>query len=165
MSDHPKNAWHEVRGLQREEFARAEAEALRRYGDIIDLEHHITANHRRASENTRAAQFLPFAALTGYDAAIEEAARQTETKTELSEDEKNELDRLLAGIASAGRPCRIKITVFEQDSRKDGGSYVTLEKVFRRIDPIRGRIEFQDRTFCAVEDIAGIELCEEDSEL
>ena len=165
MSDHPKNAWHEVKGIQRQEFARAEAEALRRYGDIIDLEHHITDNHRRASRNTRAAQFLPFAALTGYDAAIEEAARLTETKTELSEDEKNELDRRITSLASLGRPCRVRITVFEKDRDKEGGAYVTLEKVFRRIDPLRGRIEFQDRTSCAAEDIADIELCDEDIDL
>ncbi len=65
------------------------------YDDIIHLPHHVSTKHPRMSALDRAAQFSPFAALTGHDSAIKETARLTDIKLELDEDKKEELDSCL----------------------------------------------------------------------
>ena len=98
-----------------------------RYDDIIDLPHHVSATRTRMSMIERAAQFSPFAALTGYDAAIKETWRLTDQRIELSEECRAALDRkqmlLLDHIGD--RP-EISITYFVPDERKNGGTYVTV---------------------------------------
>ena len=98
------------------------------YDDIIDLPCPTSTRHPRMARIDRAAQFAPFAALTGYDAAIFEAARLTEREIELNEDMTEKLDRwsaLLTDILDS-EP-RLKITYFISDKKKDGGSYKTVE--------------------------------------
>ena len=98
------------------------------YDDIIDLPCPTSTHHPRMARIDRAAQFAPFAALTGYDAAIFEAARLTEREIELNEDMTEKLDRwsaLLTDILDS-EP-RLKITYFISDKKKDGGSYKTVE--------------------------------------
>ena len=157
MKTHPENTWHDVRGMRSEEMSEAAREALKRYGDIIDRDHHITSNHRRASLNTRVAQFLPFAALTGFDAQIEEAGRLTVKRPELSEDEKNELDQTLSQLLNTEPPIRLRLRVFTEDERKPGGDFQIMEKTVKRIDPVQRTMVFEDRSTVSFEDIVKIE--------
>ena len=113
-----------------------------RYRDIIDLPYpqHDPAHPRMAAEN-RAAQFSPFAALTGYDAVVEETARWTESKIELSEDAKAILDNQLQMLAEQDRP-EVTVTYFVPDTRKSGGAYLTVQGVLKRIDAINRELVF-----------------------
>lgn len=116
-----KNSWHNVRGASRREMEEGERKALSRYGDIIDLPHHESRTRPHQPMALRAAQFAPFAALTGYGDAIRETARRTEKRPELEEDRKEELDRKLAALlASESRT--VLLTVFVPDGKKEGGS-------------------------------------------
>ena len=106
-----------------------------KYKDIIDLPHHISEKRRKMPMIDRAAQFSPFAALTGYDAAIQETGRLTEERRELSEESKAELDRkqqiLLQHISEHPE---ITVTYFVHDDRKPGGAYVTVTGRLKRMD-------------------------------
>ena len=96
------------------------------YNDIIDLPHHVSATRPRMSMIDRAAQFSPFAALIGYDAAIKETGRLTDERIELSEESHAALDRkqqlLLDNLAD--RP-DVSVTYFVPDEQKSGGTSVT----------------------------------------
>ena len=95
------------------------------YADIINLPHHVSKVHPQMSMAQRAAQFSPFAALVGYEDVIDETARQTDSKRELDETEKIELDRKLCVIEShlAEKPL-VEIEFFVPDKTKAGGEYV-----------------------------------------
>ena len=95
------------------------------YADIINLPHHVSKVHPQMSMAQRAAQFSPFAALVGYEDVIDETARQTDSKRELDETEKIELDRKLCVIEShlAEKPL-VEIEYFIPDKTKAGGEYV-----------------------------------------
>ena len=103
-----------------------------KYDDIINLEHHRSEKHPPMPEGDRAAQFAPFAALTGYSDAIDESARMTENWTELTEEEAQELDRRLKILVGSGEEAGI--VRFVPDARKAGGSYETIRCRIRRIE-------------------------------
>ena len=105
------------------------------YGDIIHLPHHVSKTRPQMSMQDRAAQFSPFAALTGYDAAILETGRLTEDKLELGEETQAILDRkqrYLAEIIDT-KP-EITVTYFVSDEKKSGGAYSTVTGFLKRID-------------------------------
>ena len=108
------------------------------YDDIIHLSRPVSRRHPPMPIAERAAQFAPFAALTGYEAVIEEAARLTARQIELSEDAKAELNRCLlelaARIEAPGEPIPVKLTWFEPDGLKLGGAYRTETVRLRRVD-------------------------------
>jgi len=105
------------------------------YADIIRLPHHKAANRPHMSMYDRAAQFSPFAALTGHDAAIRETARVTEQRIILDESEKNILDEGLKIIASnIGNKPEISLVYFREDELKDGGSYEEIADIVVKID-------------------------------
>lgn len=106
-----------------------------KYGDIIGLSHHVSVRHRPMKYCDRAAQFAPFAALTGYEACIAEKARLTERKLELDENMKFLLDIKLRFLREhiMSLP-KISVTYFVPDDRKTGGKYVTESFVLRKID-------------------------------
>ncbi|MGI6501729.1 MAG: hypothetical protein ACOX1S_12825 [Anaerostipes sp.] len=111
------------------------------------------------SRKNRAAQFAPFAALTGYEDAILETGRLTEKKIELDEDARELLDIKLQMISSHLEEKRqIKITYFKEDERKDGGAYVTVEGVIKKISTIKRDIFLQDRTKIRMDDIIELEI-------
>ena len=101
------------------------SDARKEYGDIIDLQHHVSEVHPQMSRLNRAAQFSPFAALTGYDDLIDEAARRTELQIELDESEKEEISRKLNTLLALDEPQEVRISYFVQDGKKTGGSYET----------------------------------------
>ena len=94
------------------------------YEDIIGLLHHVSTVHPQMSIYDRAAQFSPFAALTGHEAAIRETARLTEEQAELNEDKKEELNEKLQELmAHAEEHPTVTVTYFKPDDRKEGGKY------------------------------------------
>lgn len=111
-----------------------------RYDDMLDMPHYTSKKRPRMSELNRAAQFAPFAALTGYDAQVKEAARITDQEKHLAEGEISELDRSLQFLQEhlTERPI-VEITYFVPVERKDGGSYRTDTGVIKKIDPY-GRV-------------------------
>ena len=114
------------------------------YDDIINLPHHVSERHPQMSMYNRAAQFAPFAALTGHDSAITEAARLTDAEQELSESEAEILDRKLARLQTMEEKTPVTVTYFVPDSRKDGGSCHTVTGIIKRIDPDKGLLQFED---------------------
>lgn len=101
-----------------------------KYDDIIDHPHHVSAVHPPMSLLDRAAQFSPFAALTGYDAAVRETARHVEQKIELDEEQKNAVGEALR--EASGRTATV--VYFVPDERKSGGRYETVTDVVRKVD-------------------------------
>jgi len=108
----------------------------------------------------RAAQFSPFSALTGYDAAISETARLTSERIELDEGDIAILDGKLSILKDmiADNP-DIAVTYFQADKKKAGGSYVTVSGAVKKIDDYEGAIMLMDGKKITIEDIIGIE-CE-----
>lgn len=116
------------------------------YDDIIDLPHHVSKRHPQMSMYNRAAQFAPFAALTGHNAAITEAARLTETEQELSESDAEVLNRKLAYLQSLDEKPTISVTYFVPDDKKEGGSYHTATGIVKSVEPDKGVLQFEDGT-------------------
>lgn len=125
-----------------------------RYDDIIDLPHHVSKTHPQMSLHDRAAQFSPFAALTGYGDAVGEAARLTDRRQELDEEQAARLERQLSLLTetAAERP-EIEVTYFLPDARKSGGKYVTFRGTLRRIDETEKALIFTDGRRIAIRDI------------
>lgn len=116
------------------------------YDDIIHLPHHVTERHPQMSMYNRAAQFAPFAALTGHDSAITEAARLTEAEQELSESDAEVLNRKLAYLQSLDEKPTISVTYFVPDDKKEGGSYHTATGIVKSVEPDKGVLQFEDGT-------------------
>lgn len=127
------------------------------YNDIINNPHHTSKTRKRMSQSNRAAQFAPFAALTGYDAAIGEAARLTETKIELDDKTKENLNMKLNLLKNhiKDRPY-VTITYFLPDHKKDGGAYVDYSGNIRVIDEIEQTLIFTDRKTIAIDVICDV---------
>lgn len=130
-------------------------EAEYRYADIINLPHHVSKNHPQMSMADRAAQFSPFAALTGHDAAIAEAARLTDERPILDESVKLVIsDRLQA--AAAAPSIALNIVYFVPDSRKTGGSFAEVRGRIKKLVPHESLIIMEDGTWIKVEDIFSV---------
>lgn len=128
-----------------------------KYDDIIDMPHHVSSTHPHMSDMDRAAQFSPFAALTGYDDAVKEAARLTEQRIELDEYEKEKIDSQLQYIKSTlPESQEIVITHFEKDALKDGGSYVMSDGHVKKIDEYENLIIMDDGEKINIYDIVKI---------
>lgn len=134
---------------------RAMSEAEDKYADIINLPHHVSKHREPMSMADRAAQFSPFAALTGHDAAIAEAARITDERPILDESVKLEIsDRLKAAAASPG--IALNIVFFIPDTRKTGGSFAEVCGRVRRLIPHESLIIMEDGTRIKVEDVFSV---------
>lgn len=127
------------------------------YSDIINLPHHVSKVHPPMSMHQRAAQFSPFAALVGYEDVIDETARQTDSKRELDETEKAELDRKLGILAShlKEKPV-VEIEYFVPDKTKAGGEYVFKSGEVVKIQPVQKKLVLSDGTVIRIDDIADI---------
>lgn len=120
-------------------------EDTRRYDDIITLPHHVSTRHPHMPMADRAAQFSPFAALTGYGAVIKETARLTDQMPELTESEKALLDsKLRLACDAAGGGAEVILTYFVPDERKTGGAYRTVMGQIKKYDPYNGQIVMGD---------------------
>lgn len=134
-----------------------------KYADIIGLPHHTSQTHPRMSMMDRAAQFSPFAALTGYDAVISETSRLTGSRVELDESEKQVLDAEFRSLRSMNAP-EITVTFFREDARKAGGEYVCHRGKLKRIDETGRRMVFSDGLAVSLDDVAALSLNEEDDD-
>ena len=134
------------------------------YDDIIHLPHHVSAIHPHMAAIDRAAQFSPFAALTGYDAAIKETARLTDKRVELDESMKEALSNNLQMIADRLKEHpEIAITYFQPDAKKNGGAYVTVINTVKKIDVYERIVVMTDGKVIPVDEIISIDIhsCDE----
>lgn len=116
---------------------------LHRYDDMLDLEHPTSKKHIRMSLLNRAAQFAPFAALTGFDGEVKETARLTDAEIYLTEDAKLEIDTTLQKLmAEIDSHPEIEVTYFSPDAKKEGGSYETTFGKLKKIDTYTGELIF-----------------------
>ncbi|MGF7145579.1 hypothetical protein HNQ56_004022 [Anaerotaenia torta] len=128
------------------------------YDDIIHLPRHVSAKHPQMSISDRAAQFSPFAALTGHGSAIKETARLTDERVELDEDRKEVLSERLQMIAERLKEHpEITITYFQPDAKKDGGAYVTATGTVKKIDGYQRVVIMMDSTEIPINEIISIE--------
>lgn len=128
------------------------------YNDIIYLPHHVSPTRPQMSMRDRAAQFSPFAALTGYDAAIRETARLTQERVELDEQELAVLDRKFQLLLEQLGQCpQVTITWFVPDELKQGGRYLTITDVVKKVDAATRFVLLQNAGRICMDDIVEIE--------
>lgn len=119
---------------------------MKNYDDIINLPHHTSATRQRMSISDRAAQFAPFAALTGYDGVIEETVRQTDSQDESNEESAALLDRKLRILKeNESERAYVEITYFVPDERKSGGRYETVYGYLKTVDEIECTLTLMDK--------------------
>ena len=127
------------------------------YSNIINLPHHVSQNHPPMPMMNRAAQFAPFAALTGYDAVILETGRLTDDFIELDDDDKERLNQKIADLMEKiEEHPSVTVTYFKPDSRKAGGSYSTISGRLKSVDEIQQIMFLEDGTtipFSCINDI------------
>ena len=131
---------------------------MHKYDDIIDLPHHVSKTHPQMPAADRAAQFAPFAALTGHHESVKEAARLTEEMAELDELVKAEINEKLQNIQkNLSQKPEVTSTYFVPDDRKEGGSYVTVTGGVKKVDTYKKNLILTDGTYIPIDKIAGIE--------
>lgn len=128
------------------------------YDDIIHLPRHISKTHPQMAVADRAAQFAPFAALTGYETAIKETARLTDERVELDEYMKSALSNKLQIIVERMKECpEIQITYFQPDEKKAGGAYFTVSGTVKKIDEYERIVVMTDGTAISIDEIINID--------
>ena len=132
---------------------------MSRYDDIINIPRWNPKSHPRMSEYDRAAQFAPFAALTGYDAMVSETARLTDAKADLDEEQMLALNETLADIMDRiNEHPRVLVTWFRKDARKQGGAYLKTEGAVQNVEPANRLVILKDGSRIPMDDIAAITL-------
>ncbi len=133
-----------------------------KYDDIIALPHPEPRTHPRMSLHDRAAQFSPFAALTGHSAAIAETGRLTDSRITLDESEMARVDAALQRLRELlPQAPAVSITYFVPDERKTGGSYQTITGVVRRIDTVNSVLLLTDQRAIPIPDILDVAIQED----
>ena len=131
---------------------------MKGYEDIINLPHHISPTRQQMPMSDRAAQFSPFAALTGYDAAIKETGRLTDERIELDEEALTALDMKYQLLIDAFDDApEVTITYFQPDERKAGGKYITATSAVKKVDDFERRITMQNGTKIPMDDVLSID--------
>ncbi len=125
------------------------------YDDILHLPHPTSKTHRRMSRQDRAAQFSPFAALTGYEAVVKETARLTEKRPVLTEDEVAELDARLR--LAMELDAEVTVTWFQPDAKKSGGSYVTTTSRVKKADELQRILTMEDGAQIPIQEVTAVE--------
>ena len=130
-----------------------------KYDDIISLPHHVSSKHQRMPISDRAAQFMPFAALSGHAPALAEAARLTEDRIDLDEDQKAQIDfSLRLAMEQTDSPPDVSITYFLPDTKKTGGSYVTVTGKIKKISEDGSLLYLTDGTQIPITDTVSLRL-------
>ena len=145
-------------GQQLNETGRSEVTEHSEFEDIIDHPHHISERHIPMPMKNRAAQFAPFAALTGFDSDIAEEGRLTDEIIEMTEDTAGKLDEAFQKMLSQERPDVI-ISFFRPDDKKAGGSYEEYRGIFRFYDAENNLLKFTDGMMIDAHMIYRIEFC------
>ena len=129
-----------------------------KYDEIMGLPHHVSKTRPQMPMTDRAAQFAPFAALTGYDSAIKETGRLTDEKIELDEEALSALDMKYQLLMEAlDEAPEVTITYFQPDERKAGGKYVSAVGTVKKIDDFERRITMRDGTRIPMDDVLSID--------
>ena len=129
------------------------------YSDIINLPHHVSKNHPQMPMEARAAQFAPFAALTGYDAVIHETARLTDKQVELEEYDNERLNRIFSEIMdSLEEQPVVTVSYFKPDEHKAGGAYVTVTGQLKKIDTYEQLMVMEDGTAIPIGNIMDLQF-------
>ena len=129
-----------------------------KYDEIMGRPHHVTKTRPQMPMSDRAAQFAPFAALTGYDSAIKETGRLTDERIELDEEALTALDMKYQLLMDAlNEAPKVTITYFQPDERKAGGKYVSAVGVVRKVDDFERRITMQDGAKIPMDDVLSID--------
>lgn len=128
---------------------------MSKYDEIIGLPHHESQTRQRMPMYSRAAQFAPFAALSGHDEAIDETARLTTAKVELSADEHRQLSQQLALVMR--QDCEARVTYFVADTRKSGGEYHSITGRIKKLDTSENTLHFMTGQAIALDDILSID--------
>ena len=126
------------------------------YEDIINLPHHVSETPPRMSMIDRAAQFSPFAALTGHEAALSETARLTDTRIELDDCEKEIINEKLIMISDGSRTATV--TYFRPDEIKFGGAYVDVTGTIKKMDSFSREIVMTNGERIPVDEILNIDI-------
>lgn len=127
------------------------------YEDIINLPHHVSTKHPEMTRIARAAQFAPFAALTGYSDAIKETERLTTKRIELDDGLKAVLNKKLHLILDYIKEIpEVTFTYFIYDNLKTGGKYITITGKVKKIDIVNGYIFLTDKTKIPIDEIINI---------
>lgn len=135
-----------------------ENQDIHRYDDIINLPNPTSKKHPRMSLSDRAAQFSPFAALTGHEAAIKETARLTNEKLMLSDEVIAEINEKLNLISETiGTQQLVRITYFVPDNKKAGGAYISCSGCVKKIDGYEHTVVMEDKTVIPIKQISDIE--------
>ena len=126
-----------------------------KYNDIINMQHHVSKTHPQMSLKARSAQFAPFAALTGYGDVINETGRLTNEKIEIDDEIKEILNEEIMKIKSKlSKRLTISFTYFIPDEKKNGGKYVTVKGIVKKVND--NSIILEDKTEILIEDIIDI---------
>ena len=129
------------------------------YADIVNLPHHQSDRRPHMTVYDRAAQFSPFAALSGHEDAIRETARLTTERAELSESRKEELNEQLIWLREhPDARERVTVTYFCPDAKKAGGAYVTVTGAVKKIDEYEKTLWMEDGTVIAMEELSAVEI-------
>ena len=132
---------------------------MNEYDDIINLPHHVSKVHPKMSMMNRAAQFAPFAALTGHSAAIEETALLTDEQHELADEDSDALNQKMAYLRETiNEHPIITITYFEPDRKKAGGMYKSIEGQLKNIDDYNQSIVLKSGEVIFLKSILDIQL-------
>ena len=132
---------------------------MNKYSDIIDHPHHQSKTRPHMSMQQRAAQFMPFAALSGFDDAVKETFRITDQRVELDEDELALLnDKLQYLYVTKSSHPQVSITYFVNDIAKEGGSYETITGTVKNIDSVFYAVVMDDGMIIPIKDIFAIEM-------
>ena len=129
-----------------------------KYDEIMGLPHHVSKTRPQMPMSDRAAQFAPFAALTGYDAAIKETGRLTDERIELDVEALSALDMKYQLLMEAlDEAPEVTTTYFQPDERKAGGKYVSAVGTVKKIDDFERRITMRDGTRIPMDDVLSID--------
>lgn len=130
-----------------------------KYEDIINLKRPISKKHPPMPLEERAAQFAPFAALTGYEETITETAREVDKRIELDEEAQNTINRKIQELKQqiVTKPI-VSITYFQKDLRKEGGEYITVTEKIRKIDDYKKIIVLENKTEIPIREILDIDI-------
>ena len=132
---------------------------MSKYDNIINLPHYELKNHKRMSIENRSAQFAPFAALTGYSDAVNETARLTNKKIEISDDMKSYIDMKLQLIENhINEKPIVTVLYFEKDNKKSGEKYLEYTGNIKRIDMVSQELKFIDGKIIDLNNIYDLEV-------
>ena len=129
-----------------------------KYKDIINMPHHVSKSFAPMSKMDRAAQFAPYSALSGYEDAVEETARLTDSPIELDEYEKERINATLSELLTTSPDTIVEVTYFRPDKIKNGGAYITLKGLFGIINEYTSEITVANRPPIKIDDIIELKI-------